>query len=98
MAYLLPTDRRLLPLSFRLLLVDALRKVTLWRGGVSGVVRPAVPPCPLTAPSLRFWPLHHSPQVQELPASLLIQADGGAGRLRWAGIPAVIFWGREGSK
>lgn len=54
MAYLLPTDRRLLPLSFRLLLVDALRKVTLWRGGVSGVVWPAVPPCPLTAPSLWF--------------------------------------------
>lgn len=33
----------------------------------------------------------HSPQVQEFSASLLIQADGGAGRLRGAGVPAVIF-------
>ena len=31
-SYLLPMDRRLLPFSFRLLLVDARRKVTLWRG------------------------------------------------------------------
>lgn len=32
-SYLLPMDRRLLPFSFRLLLVDARRKVTLWGGG-----------------------------------------------------------------
>lgn len=57
---------------------------------------PTMLPCtpPPTAPSFWFWPLLHSPQVQELPASLLIQANGGAGRLRWAGISAVIFWGR----
>lgn len=93
-SYLLPMDRRLLPLSFRLLLVDARRKVTLWEGQRSGVVLPTVLCCTPTTPSFWFWPLLHSPQVQELSASLLIQADGGAGRLRWAGIPAVIFWGR----
>lgn len=36
-SYLLPMDRRLLPFSFRLLLVDARRKVTLWGGGQGGV-------------------------------------------------------------
>lgn len=93
-SYLLPMDRRLLPLSFRLLLVDARRKVTLWgKKGEWGVL-PTVLPCAPSAPSLSFWPLLPLPQVQELPASLLVQADGGAGGLRWAGIPAVIFWGR----
>lgn len=51
--YLLPMDRRLLPLSFRLLLVDARRKVTLGegkRGG--GPVLPTVLPCAPTAPCL----------------------------------------------
>lgn len=31
-SYLLPMDRRLLPFSFRLLPVDARRRVTLWEG------------------------------------------------------------------
>lgn len=44
--YLLPMDRRLLPLSFRLLLVDARRKVTL-RGGKRGVGQC----CPLCYPA-----------------------------------------------
>lgn len=44
-SYLLPMDRRLLPFSFRLLLVEARRKVTLWggRGGVGQC-------CPLCYP------------------------------------------------
>lgn len=54
---------------------------------------PTVLPCAPTAPRLWLWSLLHSPQVQELPASLLIQANGGTGRLRWAGIPTIIFWG-----
>lgn len=93
-SYLLPMDRRLLPFSFRLLLVDARRKVTLWggQGGVGQCWHCAT--LYQTDSSLWFWPLFHSPQVQELSARLLIQADGGAGWLRWAGITAVIFWGR----
>lgn len=51
----------------------------------SGTVLPTVLPNPQAFVS------DHSPQVQELSASLLIQANGRAGGLRWAGIPAVIF-------
>lgn len=47
-SYLLPMDRRLLPFSFRLLLVDARRKVTLW-GGQGGVGQC----CPLCYPCTR---------------------------------------------
>ena len=44
-SHLLPMDRRVLPFSFRLLLVDARRKVTLW-GGQGGVEQC----CPLCYP------------------------------------------------
>lgn len=61
-SYLLPMDRRLLPLSFRLLLVDARRKVTLWEGQGSGVVLPTVLCCTPTAPSFWFWPSSTHPR------------------------------------
>ena len=94
-SHLLPMDRRLLPFSFRLLLVDARRKVTLW-GGQRGVQQ-CCPSC-YPIPKPQAFVSGHSPQVQELSASLLIQANGRAGGLRWAGIPAVIFQGRKGRK
>ena len=53
---------------------------------------------PIVLPNPQAFVSGHSPQVQELAASLLIQANGRAGGLRWAGIPAVIFQGRKGRK
>lgn len=58
-SYLLPIDRRLLPFSFRLLLVDARRKVTLWGG--EGAVGQC---CPL------YYPVPLPPQLQAFGAGL----------------------------
>lgn len=65
--HLLPMDKRLLLLSFRLLLVDALRKVTLWGGQAgSGAGRPAVLPCTPQPQAFAAGPFSTHPRSKNL--------------------------------
>lgn len=84
-SYLLPMDRRLLPFSFRLLLVDARRKVTLW-GGQGGVGQC----CPLCYPVLdRVKPLLLAPPPLT-PGPRTFGASSYPGR--WSGWLARVGW------